>query len=236
LSQIVVQLNAPDGPAAATRAAEIARSVPGVAQAERMSAERAAALLRASGAPPSPGPLPDPGLVEVEVEPGVDAAKPLAEALRQNGIDAQVLQGTPDAARARSIATERVAYAVALAAIGFATFAAFLLGAARGAGSADAAAGLADLGATRGQVMGIVGGEAALSAFAAGAVASVSVAVIVLALRMYGPDPGLALALAHLQPIHYTPLAAAPALAWTLAGLGARSAASAAFGRAALTP
>jgi len=236
LSQIVVQIAAPEEAGAAARATEIAKSVPGVAHAERMTPARAAALLRASGAPVPPGPLPDLGLIEVEVEPGADAAGAISEALRKGGIEAQVIQGSPGAARSQSQGTERAAYVIALVAIVFSVFAAWLIGAARGAASAETAAGLADLGATRGQVMGVVAGEAALSAFGSGALAALSVTAVILALRLHGPDPGLALALAHLKPIEYAPLAAAPALAWALAGLGARSAASSAYSRAALKP
>ena len=238
LSAIVVRVTAPDEQAAVARAAEIARAVPGVLSAEPMSAARAAALLSQFGPSPPTGPVPKVRLIEIDADPTADPSEALAVAFRKAGIGAEMTRGAaPAAARAASAAVEFAAFTLGGLAIAAAAAATLLIGAARGAASAVGfAPTLADLGATRGQVAGAIGGEAAGAAFAAGVVAAVGIGAVLAALRFNGPDPGIALVLAQLQPTEYAPLAAAPIGAAFLSWLGARSAAAGAYARAALQP
>jgi hypothetical protein len=238
LSAIVVRVTAPDEQAAVARAADVARTVPGVLRAEPMSAARAAALLSQFGPSPPTGPLPNVRLIEIDADPTADPSEDLAAAFRKAGIGAEMTRGAaPAAARAASAAVELNALVLAGLSIAAAAAATLLIGAARGAACAVGfAPALADLGATRGQVAGAIGGEAASAAFAAGVVAAAGIGAVLVGLRFNGPDAGIALVLAQLQPPEYAPLAAAPIGAAFLSWVGARSSAVGAYARAALAP
>lgn len=235
---VIVRVLAPDDPAAVSRAAEIAQQVPGVVRADPMSPERAAQLMRQFGMAPPDAPLPALRLVEVETDGSSDTPRALADGLLGAGLQAELIRGPSSTVAQR--ATESVRTAALLAAGAALAAAAFILlfaGAARGAsGAATMAQGLADLGATRGQVMGMFGGEAASAGFLAGMTAAATVVAVLVALRLHGPDPALALLIARMTPLDFAPLALAPVAAAALCGLGARTAADAAFTRAAVKP
>ncbi|MBU6372997.1 MAG: hypothetical protein KJS97_09735 [Alphaproteobacteria bacterium] len=237
-SAVIVRVLAPDDAAAVARAAEIAQQTQGVVSAEAMSPARAATLLRQFGMAPPEEPLPALRLVEVETDGSSATPGALADNLLGAGLQAELIRGPSSSVAQRATANVRVAaFGGAGAALLAAAFIVTFAGAARGAsGAATMAQGLVDLGATRGQVMGVFGGEAASAGFIAGLTAAATVVAGLVALRLHGPDPALALLIARMTPIEYAPLAAAPVVAALLGGLGARAAADAAFTRAAVKP
>ena len=237
-SALIVRVTAPDDATAMARAAEIAQQTPGVSRAEPMSPARAKELLREFGMAPPAEPLPALRLIEVQTDGSPDTSRALADGLLSAGLEAEILRGPNSGVAQRTSAAVSLASWLAAGAAGLA--AAFIVtfaGAARGAaGASMMVQGLADLGATRGQVMGMFGGEAASAGFVAGLTGAGTVIAALVALRLHGPDPGLALLIARMTPMDYAPLCLVPVVAAALAGLGARAAAEAAFTRAAVKP
>ncbi|MGE0595048.1 MAG: hypothetical protein AB7P07_01675 [Hyphomonadaceae bacterium] len=239
-SYAIVQVIAPEGPAAIAAAEAALTRSPLVATAAPMSAQRAADLLgQWSGGGVPAEEMPPLRLIEIELNPSAishpDVSAELTAALAQGGVTAEVITA-PDAAAGGGVA-RRASLAAGWGAIAFGLVMAIIVGlAARtlAARRRELIVVMADLGGTRTQVAGRVADEAAVIGLYAGLTGAVLAAFAASAILFF-LLPGLQIE--HLReiilPVDLAPLAAAPVGAALAAGLGARMAAGLFHGQAA---
>lgn len=235
----IVRVLASDDPAALAQAEEIIAAAPGVASAEIVTAERAAALLQDwGGQEVRASDLPPLRLIEVEftLDAPSDAPRRLEALLQQRGLASQVIAPNANATQA-----EQSARTMRLAAAGGAGFfalmmAAIILLAARAMAQKriDLITAMADIGATSAGASRDVGDEAASMGLWAGILGAGAAAMAAFA-AIYLMQPS-ADALEIVTGAHWmdwAPIAATPIASALLASAGARGAAASLHARAA---
>lgn len=238
-SYAIVEVLAPEDPAAMAVAQAALAQAPHVTAASVMTSERAAQLLRQwGGEPVNPADIPALRLIEIELSPdsaNADIAGDLTAWLAQSGITADVVtapQGAAGGGVSRAVRT-----AALLSAVAFALVMAIIVSfAARGlaARRRELVTVMCDLGATRSQAAGRVADEAAVLGLYAGLVGGLlagAVAFVVLLLVI--PGASVETLAAMILPIDFAPIVAAPLGAAIAAGAGARAAAGYFHGQAA---
>lgn len=239
-SYAIVQVIAPEGPAAIAAAEAALTHSPLVASAAPMSAQRAADLLgQWSGGGVPAEDMPPLRLIEIELAPEAiaraDVGAELTATLAQGGVTAEVITA-PDGAMGGGVA-RRASLAAGWGAIGFGAVMAIIVALAARSLAArrrELIVVMADLGGTRSQTAGRIADEAAVIGLYAGLTGAM-LAGFVAAAVMFFLLPGLRVE--HLReivlPVDLAPLAAAPLGAALAAGLGARMAAGLFHGQAA---
>lgn len=238
-SYAIVEVLAPEDPAAMAAAQAALTQAPHVTAASVMTSERAAQLLRQwGGEPVNPADIPALRLIEIELSPdsaNTDIAGDLTAWLAQSGITADVVTAPQGAGGGR--VSRAVRTAALLGAVAFALVMAIIVSfAARGlaARRRELVTVMCDLGATRSQAAGRVADEAAVLGLYAGLVGGLlagAAAFVVLLLVI--PGVNVETLAAMILPIDYAPIVAAPLGAAIAAGAGARAAAGYFHGQAA---
>ena len=235
----IVRVVAPEGPAGLSAAETALNSSPYVAHAAPMTPERAAALLGAWSDEAGGGEEAEPlRLIEIFLEPvpgGVDVTGEISAVLAQGGVTAEVI-GAPDDSGGGGM-SGRISAAAGWGAAAFAGVMALIVAlAARtlAARRREEIVAMADLGATRGKAAGQIGDEGAIVGLYAGALGAVMALAVAVAL-LFILIPGISLGVMPelILPIDLAPLAAAPLGAALAASIGARTAASLFYDRAA---
>lgn len=236
----LVHLTAPTDPTALPRLEAAVRAHPHVASARAITKADAAALLTAldPAAPIRPDDLPALHLVDIRLAAAapLDAPERLQADLVAQGFSVEVLGPGGDAALARREASVTEAWAFG----GAGAFAMVLLGLvsliarAAGAGAADRARLLADLGATRAQTVGALAGPIGAGGFWAGLGGSALAALAVGGLAGLWLGAGALIARVQATPQEVMwPFLAAPVAGWIAMRLGAGAAVTRAYDRAA---
>ncbi len=238
-SYAIVQVLAPEEPAAVVAAQTVLMQAPHVSSAQVMTSERAAQLLQAwGGEPVSAADIPAPRLIELELAPesaNRDIAGDLTAWLAQSGITAEVItapQNTAGGGVSGAVRTAALLGAVAFALV----MAAIVSLAARGlaARRRELVTVMCDLGATRSQAAGRVADEAAVLGLYAGLVGGVLAGIVgFVVLLLVIPGANVETLPAMILPIDLAPIVAAPLGAAIAAGAGARAAAGYFHGQAA---
>ena len=229
---LVVRVLAPPGPEAVTTAARLMRQLPGVTRAAPMDAARAADLLGAwGGAPVDPATLPALRLIEARRSAGRASDTEISAVLRAGGIRAEL--HSADTGAGDSAQTAGIATCAGVAAVTVLALVLLLLHAADARARGAAAGLLADLGATRGGVVGAYGRDAAGFAFAAGGAAALVTAFVAAGVLIALGEPlSLDMMLARVSSSEAALVLLAPLATAALATIGARAGAARAFDRA----